>query len=114
MTAAGKESLLKPATNCALHLLSRQREPFHGALLPPGLGIIELDRGAAILFTTPLDQSICRCSTAYPHKFLTGRQATKIGTIRQKGNIRSCVWRGESEYDVAQQPYSVLVLRLLR
>jgi 1-deoxy-D-xylulose-5-phosphate synthase len=64
------------------------------------LGIVELTLALHYVFNTPRDQVVFDTGhQSYPHKLLTGRQAT-FPTIRQHNGISGFCKREESEYDV--------------
>ncbi|HUP89850.1 MAG TPA: 1-deoxy-D-xylulose-5-phosphate synthase [Longimicrobiales bacterium] len=71
-----------------------------GGHFAPGLGVVELTIALHYLFDTPRDKIIWDVGhQGYPHKILTGRNATFDG-IRQKDGPSGFLMRHESEYDV--------------
>ncbi|HSJ09741.1 MAG TPA: 1-deoxy-D-xylulose-5-phosphate synthase [Longimicrobiales bacterium] len=70
-----------------------------GGHFAPGLGVVELTVALHYIFDTPRDKLIWDVGhQGYPHKILTGRNAT-FADIRQKGGPSGFLKRDESEYD---------------
>ncbi len=70
-----------------------------GGHFAPGLGVVELTIALHYVFNTPDDKLIWDVGhQGYPHKILTGRNAT-FPNIRQKGGPSGFLSRRESEYD---------------
>ena len=71
-----------------------------GGHFAPGLGVVELTIALHYIFETPRDKIIWDVGhQGYPHKILTGRNAT-FDKIRQKDGPSGFLMRHESEYDV--------------
>jgi 1-deoxy-D-xylulose-5-phosphate synthase len=71
-----------------------------GGHFAPGLGVVELTIALHYIFDTPADKIIWDVGhQGYPHKILTGRNAT-FESIRQKDGPSGFLMRHESEYDV--------------
>ena len=71
-----------------------------GGHFAPGLGVVELTIALHYVFNTPADRIIWDVGhQGYPHKILTGRNAT-FDAIRQKDGPSGFLSRKESEYDV--------------
>ena len=71
-----------------------------GGHFAPGLGVVELTIALHYVFETPRDKIIWDVGhQGYPHKILTGRNAT-FDKIRQKDGPSGFLMRHESEYDV--------------
>jgi 1-deoxy-D-xylulose-5-phosphate synthase len=71
-----------------------------GGHFAPGLGVVELTVALHHVFNTPHDKIVWDVGhQGYPHKILTGRNAT-FDKIRQKDGPSGFLMRHESEYDV--------------
>ena len=71
-----------------------------GGHIGAGLGVVELTVALHAAFDTPRDQLIWDVGhQGYPHKVLTGRNAS-LETLRQEGGLSGFLKRTESEYDV--------------
>ena len=71
-----------------------------GGHFAPGLGVVELTVALHYVFETPRDKIIWDVGhQGYPHKILTGRNAT-FDRIRQQDGPSGFLMRHESEYDV--------------
>ncbi|HEY0673204.1 MAG TPA: 1-deoxy-D-xylulose-5-phosphate synthase [Longimicrobiales bacterium] len=71
-----------------------------GGHFAPGLGVVELTIALHYVFQTPVDKIIWDVGhQGYPHKILTGRNAS-FDRIRQKDGPSGFLMRHESEYDV--------------
>jgi 1-deoxy-D-xylulose-5-phosphate synthase len=70
-----------------------------GGHFAPGLGVVELTVALHYVFNTPTDKIVWDVGhQGYPHKILTGRNAT-FDKIRQKDGPSGFLMRHESEYD---------------
>jgi 1-deoxy-D-xylulose-5-phosphate synthase len=70
-----------------------------GGHIGAGLGVVELTVALHHVFDTPRDQLVWDVGhQGYPHKLLTGRNAS-LETLRQEGGISGFLKRSESEYD---------------
>ena len=70
-----------------------------GGHFAPGLGVVELTIALHYVYDTPRDRLVWDVGhQAYPHKILTGRNAS-FENIRQKGGPSGFLSRRESEYD---------------
>jgi 1-deoxy-D-xylulose-5-phosphate synthase len=70
-----------------------------GGHIGAGLGVVELTVALHYVFDTPRDQLVWDVGhQGYPHKLLTGRNAS-FETLRQEGGISGFLKRSESEYD---------------
>src|SRR6266480_6972346 len=71
-----------------------------GGHIGAGLGVVELTVALHAAFDTPRDQLVWDVGhQGYPHKVLTGRNAS-LETLRQEGGLSGFLKRAESEYDV--------------
>src|SRR3954470_14110334 len=70
-----------------------------GGHIGAGLGVVELSIALHYVFNTPKDQLVWDVGhQGYPHKVLTGRNAT-LETLRQEQGLSGFLKRSESEYD---------------
>src|SRR3954462_6059077 len=70
-----------------------------GGHIGAGLGVVELSIALHYAFETPRDQLVWDVGhQGYPHKVLTGRNAT-LETLRQEQGLSGFLKRTESEYD---------------
>src|ERR1043166_9717330 len=70
-----------------------------GGHIGAGLGVVELTIALHYAFDTPTDQLVWDVGhQGYPHKLLTGRNAT-LETLRQEDGLSGVLKRTESEYD---------------
>jgi 1-deoxy-D-xylulose-5-phosphate synthase len=71
-----------------------------GGHIGAGLGVVELTIALHYVFDTPRDQLVWDVGhQGYPHKLLTGRNAS-LETLRQENGVSGFLKRSESEYDV--------------
>lgn len=70
-----------------------------GGHIGAGLGVVELSIALHTVFHTPEDQLVWDVGhQGYPHKLLTGRNAS-FETLRAEGGVSAFLKRTESEYD---------------
>ena len=70
-----------------------------GGHIGAGLGVVELSIALHYVFNTPKDQLVWDVGhQGYPHKVLTGRNAS-LETLRQEQGLSGFLKRTESEYD---------------
>ena len=70
-----------------------------GGHIGAGLGVVELTIALHATFETPKDQLVWDVGhQGYPHKLLTGRNAS-FETLRAEGGVSAFLKRTESEYD---------------